>query len=133
MNKYILKSGKKVEFNLANIEKGLNLYRAFVLECKNANINLSLSQDETISDIFSKNNHVFFAIIGSEHIMECVKDCCDKVLYDGQRFNMDLFEDEEARRDFFPLMTLVGVENIRPFFPSLDTVYSLILSAVLKD
>lgn len=133
MYKFELKSGKKIEFNLASIEKGLELYRTFILECQKAGINLELGENEQIGALFTKNYHLILAVLGSKAITDCIISCCDKVLYNGQRFNMDLFEEENARQDFFPLITIVGVENIRPFFPNLDTAYSLILSLVLKD
>lgn len=128
-----LKSGAKVKYNLASIEQALKLYRALIYECKNAGLDITITDESTIADIIMKNKEAILNIIGSENILECIKDCCDKVLYNGQRFSMDLFEEEKARQDFFPLMVLVGVENVRPFFPELRTVYSVILSLVLKQ
>lgn len=132
MLKFELKSGARVEYNLAGIEQALKLYRGLITECKNAGLDITLADDTTILDIIMNNKEAILNIIGSENILECIKDCCDKVLYNGQRFSMDLFEDEKARQDFFPLMVLVGVENVRPFFPELHTAYSVILSLVLK-
>lgn len=133
MLKFQLKSGAKVEYNLASIEQALRLYRALIYECKNAGLDITISDENTVADIIMKNKEAILNIIGSENILECIKDCCENVLYNGQRFSMELFEKEEARQDFFPLMVLVGVENVRPFFPSLHTVYSVILSLVLKQ
>lgn len=133
MLKFQLKSGAKIEYNLASIEQALKLYRALIIECKCAGIDITAKEDETILDIVMKNREALLNIMGSENVLECIKDCCDQVLYNGQRFSMDLFEEEKAREDFFPLMILVGVENVRPFFPSLHTVYSVILSLVLKQ
>lgn len=133
MLKYQLQSGAKVEFNLGTIEQALGLYRALIAECKHAGIDIAPQDGETLLDVVMKNKEALLNIMGSERVMECIKDCCAKVLYNGQKFSMDLFEEEKARQDFFPLMILVGVENVRPFFPNLHTAYSIILSLVLKQ
>lgn len=133
MLKFQLKSGVKVDFNLAGIEQALKLYRALITECKHAGIDIAAKEGDTVLDMVMKNKEALLNIIGSENILECIKDCCDKVLYNGQKFSMDLFEEEKAREDFFPLMVLVGVENVRPFFPDLHIAYSVILSLVLKQ
>lgn len=131
MRKYILRSGKKIEFNLSSIENALSLFRTFTSELSRSK--LTLPTDElTFGELLEKNQSIIFNILSSEHVTECIKACCDKVLYDGQRFSMDLFEDEENRQDFFGLMTLIGVENIRPFFPDLEIAYEMLLSIVLK-
>lgn len=132
MLKFELKSGARVEYNLAGIQQALRLYRGIIAECKNAGLDITIAEGTIVADIVMNNKEAILNIIGSENILECIKDCCDKVLYNGQRFSMELFEDEKARQDFFPLMVLVGVENVRPFFPELHTAYSVILSLVLK-
>lgn len=133
MLKYQLQSGAKVEFNLGTIEQALGLYRALIYECKNAGLDVTVLEGDTVLDVVMKNKEAILNILGSEHVIECIKECCSKVLYNGQKFSMNLFEEEKARQDFFPLMMLVGVENVRPFFPNLHTAYSIILSLVLKQ
>lgn len=133
MLKFQLKSGAKIEYNLAGIEQALGLYRALIAECKHAGVDITVLEGETALDVVMKNKEALLNIMGSELVMECIKNCCAKVLYNGQKFSMDLFEEEKARQDFFPLMVLVGVENVRPFFPNLHTAYSIILSLVLKQ
>lgn len=133
MLKYQLQSGAKVEFNLGTIEQALGLYRALIYECKNAGLDVTVLEGDTVLDVVMKNKEAILNILGSEHVIECIKECCSKVLYNGQKFSMVLFEEEKARQDFFPLMMLVGVENVRPFFPNLHTAYSIILSLVLKQ
>lgn len=132
MLKYQLKSGKIVEFNLASIDKALALYRAVILECKSAGLDITMESETTIAEVLTKNIKAILGIMGSEYVMEAIKDCCDKVLYDKQKFSMDIFEDERARGDFFGLMLLVGVENLRPFFAEMTSLFDLILSGVLK-
>jgi hypothetical protein len=116
MLKFQLKSGKKLEIDIAPIETGLNLYRAILIECKGANLDLSVANEDTIMDLLLKNKEVCLNILSSELVLEAIKDCCSKVVYDKQRFNMSLFEKMENRKDFIPVMMIVAMENIRPFF-----------------
>lgn len=116
MLKFQLKSGKKLEIDIAPIETGLNLYRAILIECKGANLDLSVANEDTIMDLLLKNKEACLNILSSESVLEAIKDCCSKVVYDKQRFNMNLFEKVENRKDFIPVMMIVAMENIRPFF-----------------
>ena len=78
-----------------------------------------------------KNKEALLNIISSETVLECIKDCCPKVLYDKQRFSMDLFEKVENRKDFFAVMAIVGIENIRPFFAEPHTILNAVQSQFL--
>lgn len=116
MLKFQLKSGKKLELDIAPIEAGLSLYRAILVECKGANLDLSVAEEDTIMTMLLKNKEACLNVLSSESVLEAIKDCCAKVVYDKQRFNMDLFEKVENRKDFIPVMMIVAMENIRPFF-----------------
>ena len=144
MLKYQLKSGKIVELNLAPIDAALALYRAVLYSCMGDKIKLdklitglkTYYSDEitdiSMLDIVAENKEAILAVISSENVLEAIKACCDKVLYDKQKFSMEIFEDERARGDFFGLMLLVAVENLRPFFVEMTSYFDLILSGVLK-
>lgn len=116
MLKFQLKSGKKLEVDIAPIEIGLNLYRAILIECKGANLDLSVAEEDTVMTMLLKNKEACLNVLSSETVLEAVKDCCAKVVYDKQRFTMDLFNKLENRKDFIPVMMIVAMENIRPFF-----------------
>lgn len=116
MLKFQLKSGKKLELDIAPIEVGLNLYRAILCECKGANLDLSVAEEDTILTMLLKNKEACLNVLSSETVLEAIKDCCAKVVYDKQRFNMELFEKVENRKDFISVMMIVAMENIRPFF-----------------
>ncbi len=131
MLKYQLKSGRIVEFSLAPVETALALYRAVVSECQRCKFDLAFKEDDTILSLLSKNSEPLLRVMGSEYVMEAIKDCCPKVLYNKQKFSMDLFEDEKARGDFFGVMLLVAVENLRPFFPQANSLLNSVLSPFL--
>lgn len=114
--KFQLKSGKKIEIDLASIELGLNLYRSILIECKGAGLDLSVADDDTVMTLILKNKEAVLNVLSSEIVLDAVKACCDKVVYNKQRFNMSIFEDVNNRKDFIPLMMIVAMENIRPFF-----------------
>ncbi len=132
MQKFMLQSGKVVELSLAPIEIALNLYRTIMCECKNTGLDLKVTEGETIADVILKNTEALLNILGSQQVLEAVQECSAKNLYDKQRFSMELFEDEKARGDFLPLIYLTAVENIRPFFPNLHTIFSMVEDVFLK-
>ena len=85
-----------------------------------------------VEDVLLKNKEALLNIASSSNVMEQIKLCCNKVIYNKQKFSMELFEDEKARGDFFSVMVIVGLENIRPFFPSLHMFFDAIASLFLK-
>lgn len=131
--KFQLKSGKKVELDIAPIETCLNLYRAILIECKGAGLDLSIAEEDTVMTILLKNLDAVLNVMASEQVLEAIKDCCAKVLYDKQRFSMELFEKVEARKDFMPVMMIVAMENIRPFFESPHIILDALQSQFLMN
>ena len=131
MLKFQLKSGKKLELDIAPIETGLNLYRSILIECKGANLDLSVATDDTIMSLLIKNKEACLNVLSSEIVLEAVKDCCSKVVYDKQRFSMELFEKLENRKDFIAVMMIVAMENIRPFFESPHIILDALQSQFL--
>lgn len=146
MLKFQLKSGKHLEFNLASIDKALALYRAVIFECKGDKIKLDkliegikaiygggeVPENFSLLDIIAENKEAILSVISSEYVMEAIKDCCEKVLYDKQRFSMDLFEDINNRADFFGVMVIVALENLSPFFYQTPTYFTMLSAPFLK-
>lgn len=129
--KFQLHSGKKVEMNLVPMPQALALYRSIIQECKGAGLDISGATEKTIAQLLMKNIDAILNIISSETVINAIQDCCSKVVYDNQRFSLEVFEDEKARGDFFGLMTLVAVENLRPFFPSLHSLFTTLSAMVI--
>ena len=138
-----MKSGKILEFNLAPIDKALNLYRAIIFECKGDKIKLDKlvtalksayageeAENVSMLDIILENKEAILSVIGSELVMNAIQDCCDKVIYDKQRYSMELFEDNRA--DFFGVMVIVALENLNPFFHQTPTFFTTLSAPFLK-
>lgn len=129
--KFQLQSGKKIEIDIAPLEVCLNLYRAVVNECKNAGLDITIANEDTLLTLLMKNKEAMLNVISSEAVMEAIKDCCPKVLYDKQRFSNELFEKVENRKDYFPTLAIVGIENIRPFFAEPHIILNALQSQFL--
>lgn len=129
--KFQLQSGKKLEIDIAPLETCLALYRAIVNECKNAGLDITVATEETLLSLLMKNKEALLNVISSEAVMEAIKDCCPKVLYDKQRFSDALFERVENRKDYFPTLAIVGIENIRPFFAEPHIILNALQSQFL--
>lgn len=146
MLKFQLKSGKHLELNLAPIDKALNLYRAIIYECKGDKIKLEklvnalkvayaggeVQEGFSILDVLVDNKEAILSIIGSEYVMNAIQECCDKVLYDKQRFTLELFDDPKNRADFFGIMVIVALENLSPFFYQTPTYFTMLSAPFLK-
>ena len=132
MLKFQLKSGRKLELDIAPIDLCLNLYRSILIECKGAGLNLEIATEDTILSILLKNKEAVLNVLSSENVLEAVKDCCQKVVYDKQRFSMELFDKIENRKDFFDVMLIVAMENIRPFFAAPHIILDALQSQILN-
>ena len=146
MLKFQLKSGKHLEFNLAPIDRALALYRAIVFECKGNKIKLDklvsalkatyagaeMEEGLSMLDIIAENKEAILSIIGSEYVMNAIQECCDKVLYNKQRFSLELFEEPENRADFFGIMVIVVLENLSPFFHQVPSYFTMLSAPFLK-
>jgi len=132
MLKFQLKSGRKLELDIAPIDLGLNLYRSILIECKGAGLDLTIAEEDTILSVLMKNKEAVLNVLSSENVLEAVKDCCQKVVYDKQRFSMELFNKVENRKDFFSVMMLVALENIRPFFDEPHIILDALQSQIIN-
>lgn len=146
MLKFQLKSGKHLELNLASIDKALALYRAVIYECKGNKIKLDklveglksvysggeVPENFSLLDIVAENKEAILSIIGSEYVMTAIQDCCEKVLYNKQKFSIELFDDIENRADFFGVMVIVALENLSPFFYQAPTYFTMLSAPFLK-
>ena len=132
MLKFQLASGSKLEFNLAPLEPGLELFHCILNECKNANLDLTAADEETYMNLIMKNQKAIFNLFSSSEVQQAIIDCSKKVLYNNQHFELSLFEDEKNRKDFFGALVIIAMENLRPFFPEALTFFQPIANLFLK-
>lgn len=131
MQKYILKSGKVIEFDYAPIDKALNLYQAVILASQGTGLDLSVTEETTLADLFNKNIDTWLAIRSSSLVMDAVKDCAVHCLYDKAKFDIERF-DKDNRADLIPMLELVGMENLRPFMQKAHIFFDSVLSELIK-
>lgn len=130
MQKYILKSGKVIEFDYAPIDKALTLYQAVMMASQGTGLDLSATEETMLSDLFNRNIDTWLAIRSSSAVMEAVKDCALHCLYDKAKFNIDNFE--KHREDLMPMLELVCMENLRPFMPKAHIFFDVVQSELIK-
>lgn len=146
MLKFQLKSGKLLELNLAPIDKALALYRAIIYECKGDKVRIDkliqalkaayageeMPEGLSMLDIIAENKEAILSVIGSEYVMNAIQDCCEKVIYNKQRFSLELFDEKENRADFFGVMVIVALENLSPFFYQTPTYFTMLSAPFLR-
>lgn len=131
MQKYILKSGKVIEFDYAPIDKALNLYQAVILASQGTGLDLTATEETMLSDLFNRNIDTWLAIRSSSAVIEAVKDCAIHCLYDKAKFDIERFE-KDNRADLIPMLELVCMENLRPFMPKAHIFFDVVLSELIK-
>lgn len=57
------------------------------------------------------------AVIKKDDVLQVLFDCADQSLINGQRINMEYFEEPENRKDFFIVLKEVLTYNIQAFLP----------------
>lgn len=137
-----LPSGKQLNITLAPMIEVMPLYRSVVSEFKKSGISLDLSglmdielKDGKlkINDLFpliSKNLsgfvNGFLDVAISPDVLNNAMVCAKRCILDKQRINPELFDNIEYREDFFPAISAIIYENMRPFFPRLHTLLNQI-------
>lgn len=137
-----LPSGKQLNITLAPMIEVMPLYRAVVYEFKKNGISLDLSglMDIELKDgklklkdlfpLISKNLsgfiNGFLDVAISPDVLNNAMVCAKRCVLDKQRINPELFDNIEYREDFFPAISEIIYENMRPFFPRLHTLLNQI-------
>ena len=116
MKKVTLPSGKILEISLASFSEANALSKAIAAEIKNLKIDkeLDLQDPNFLKDIVC-------TAISSEQILDCLKICMKRCMYDNQKINDDSFEPEENRQDYFFVCKEVLLETMRPFLKGLSS------------
>lgn len=125
-NKEKLKSGNSLSITLAPIRDSYKLFQVVVMEFKKNGIDLKLDRDSDIDFLKIFENNVSAClngianIITSDAVLEVVMEMAQRcIYYDGnnaRKVNMDLFEEEKYRSDFFEVIMKIALRNLKPFF-----------------
>ena len=129
--KNILESGASLDVSIADVRTGFRLFSKVVSEFKKNGIDIEVYFDSKkgfdINKMMDDRGNRNFIIRGlldvvtSESILDLLLDCAKSAIYEKngvqQKVSLAVFEDEEARGDFFDVMKLILMTNIKPFFP----------------
>lgn len=129
--KEILKSGAILDVSIADVRTGFRLFSKVVSEFKKNGIDIEIYFDskkgfdiKKMVDDKGNRNFLFSGlldVVTSESLLELLLECAKSAVYekDGekQRITLSTFEDENNRADFFEVMKIILLRNIKPFFP----------------
>jgi hypothetical protein len=108
-----LPSGATLEITLAPFKEGRALYQAIAEEAKGVKLDMQADIDgNLIKDLFCTG-------IASKKIEISLADCLKRCTYKGLKVTDDLFEPEDSRQDYLPMLYEVAKENVSPFMKSL--------------
>lgn len=126
MRKIQLESKREFHFALASFSDARALYQLVAKEVKGVKVSKDLEVASVVKDIV-------LSLISSEEIAQKAMECSVKCLYgaDKDKVNDDLFEDEKAREDYIEIMTIVIMENIKPFTKTLMQKYEVIITKAI--
>lgn len=130
--KQLLKSGASLEVTVADIKTGYRLFTAIVRAFKMHGIELSLRKEFSLKTLLEDNQseliNGFLDVITSENVHDVLFECGQRAIYfskDGKQSKVseDLFENTEYRADYFEVLKIIAIENLRPFFPEALSVF----------
>lgn len=130
--KQLLKSGASLEVTVADIKTGYRLFTAIVRAFKMHGIELSIRKDVNLAQLLDDNKdemiNGFLDIVTSQEVHDIAFECGQRAIYfakDGKqsRVTEELFENVEYRADYFEVLKIIVVENLKPFFPEALSVF----------
>ena len=127
-NKEKLQSGNTLSITLAPIKDSYRLFQVVVMEFKKNGINLKLDRETDINflKIFEDNVSACLEglanIITSDDVLQIIMEMGQRCKYTvngvEQKVSMEVFEEENNRRDFFEVIMKIALRNLKPFFQS---------------
>lgn len=129
--KNLLNSGASLDVSIADVRTGFRLFGTVVNQFKKNGVNIEvyydpkkgIQIDKMLEDKDNRNFifEGFLDVVTSEEVLEILLECGKSAVYekDGvrQKVTMEAFESEDCRGDFFEVMKLILMANIKPFFP----------------
>ena len=124
--KQLLSSGASLDVTVADIKTGYRLFTAIVRAFKLHGIELTIRKEFNLKQLLEDNQgeliNGFLDIITSEAVHTVLLECGQRAVYfakDGKtaKVSDDLFENLDYRADYFEVLKVIAIENLRPFFP----------------
>jgi hypothetical protein len=117
-----LKSGAKLDLQLANLESAGELFNAVLSEAKDAKIELGSAKSlEEIGELdISVFKNLLCGIIGSTRVQKAALDCMRTCKLNEQKITRETFVPHERRQDYLACVLEVTIYNLRPFFVGVD-------------
>jgi len=112
---FTLKSGAKLVVSLSSFQDAHSLTKALLKSLKGTDVPES-PMDMDVKDFFN----ALISVATSDEVEQHLFKCGERALYNGVKFNRDLFDDknlgEQAREDFYEISIKIIEVNCRPFF-----------------
>ena len=124
--KQLLSSGASLDVTVADIKTGYRLFTAIVRAFKLHGIELTIRKEFNLKQLLEDNQgeliNGFLDIVTSEAVHDVLLECGQRAVYfakDGKtaKVSDDLFENLDYRADYFEVLKVIAIENLRPFFP----------------
>lgn len=124
--KKILPSGAELVVQGAPFADAKALYQATMLELKELKLDGSTNLDYNfVKDIICSG-------LSSKRFEIAIQSCMKKSTYNGLPINDDVFENENNRQDYIPMLFEVVKENITPFMKGLYAQFPALLEILGK-
>ena len=124
--KQLLKSGASLEVTIADVQTGYRLFVAIVRAFKMHGIELTIRKEFNLQQLLEDNRdefiNGFLDVITSENVHDIAFECAQRAVYyskDGKALKITegIFDNIEYRADYFEILKIIVLENLRPFFP----------------
>lgn len=129
--KKTLESGAELDVTLSSFSVCNKLKNVVVQELESIKFDIgdgkieNLFESEFGPEAVNTFKNLICRIISSEKIEEAIWPCMDRATYKGVKITRETFENEDARQDYLPVFKEVLWLNLRPFFKSLNSLFSM--------
>lgn len=135
MKEYKAPSGAKVVINPSSWKNSIALKNAIAKELAKSDIDLDGKDIMSFKDKDFINAVVepILLIDSSEEVYNRIFDCLGHCTYNGEKINEYIFDDEEARGDYYSIIFECIKANLAPFFKGLLSQLSTIKLTDIKS
>ena len=123
--KKTLDSGAVLEVTMSPFGVGHRLLKVLMRELEGVNLTLGSMKDW--KEMFEGEGlntlkNVLSTLIASDALEEALFACMERATYNGVKITKDIFEDTNARGDYFIIAKEVAWFNLSPFFKNLRSL-----------